>query len=99
MQQDKIKIRSQIIHILQQAGVTRCSFFGSFAKGTEKEESDIDIMVELPKDKTLLDLIDLKLILEEKLGKKVDVITYASVSPFLKPIISKEEIPLYGQGS
>ena len=93
---NSLKIQAQIIPILQQEGVIRCSLFGSFAIGAEEENSDIDILVELPKKKTLLDLVDLKLKLEKKIVRKVDVITYASLSPLLNSIISKEAIPLYG---
>jgi len=55
--------------------------------------------VDLPKDKTLFDLIDLQFMLENALKKKVDVITYNSLSPLLKDSILREQIPIYEKGS
>lgn len=97
--QDLTTIRYQIIPILKQEKVIKSAVFGSFAAGNAGPDSDLDIVVDLPHGKTLFDLVDLKMQLEEKLGRKVDVITYASISPLLKDIILSEQIPLYEEGS
>lgn len=52
-----------------------------------KKNSDIDILVNLKKDKTLLDLIGLKLELENKLGRKVDVLAYNGINARMKDFI------------
>ena len=54
-------------------GVIRLGLFGSHARGTQNEESDIDIAVELEKP-DLFCLIGIKQIIEEEFGAKVDVI-------------------------
>lgn len=96
---DIATIRYQIVPILQQEQVIKSAIFGSFATGNARSDSDLDLLVDLPSGKSLFDLAHLKIQLEEKLGRKVDIITYGSISPFLKDIILKEQVPLYGEGS
>ena len=49
----------------------KAGIFGSYARGDQKEDSDIDILVEInDKNMSLLDFIELKLRLENILGKK-----------------------------
>ncbi len=63
-------IKRRILPILKRQGVTKAAFFGSFARGELKKNSDIDILVNFQKDKTLLNLVGLKLELQKKLGRK-----------------------------
>jgi len=84
-----------IVPILKAQEVEKASVFGSFAKGCATEKSDIDILVQLKKDKSLLDLVGLKLDLEAKLGRKVDLLTYQSINPYLKQIIFDEQQVIY----
>ncbi|MBI5817023.1 MAG: nucleotidyltransferase domain-containing protein, partial [Candidatus Yonathbacteria bacterium] len=65
----------QIIPVLESQKVLKASIFGSFARGDNTKNSDIDILVKLKNGKTLFDLIELKMLLEEKLDRKVDVLT------------------------
>ncbi|MDP3043198.1 MAG: nucleotidyltransferase family protein [bacterium] len=91
------ELQKKIIPILEKNGVVRASVFGSFARGEEKKRSDIDILVELQKDKSLLDLIHLKNELEDLLKRKVDLLTYGGVNPRLEKYIYKDEIKIYGK--
>ena len=84
------EIRNKIIPVLQRYDVKRAAIFGSFVREEQKEDSDIDILVEFEGEKSLLDLAGLKIELEELLGRKVDVLTYNSLHPLLKDIILKE---------
>lgn len=85
------EVKSRIIPILRHYDVKRASIFGSFVRGEEREDSDIDILVEFEGEKSLLDLSGLKIDLEEALGRKVDVLTYNSLHPLLKERILKEQ--------
>lgn len=85
------EIKEKIIFILKHYDVKRASVFGSFARGEAKKNSDIDILVEFKGERSLLDLVGLKLDLEEVLRKKVDVVTYDSLHPLLKDKILKEQ--------
>lgn len=88
-------IKRKIVPILKRQGVTKAALFGSVVRGEARKRSDIDILVNLKKDKTLLDLVGLKLELEERLGRKVDVLTYNGIHPLLKDIILNEQKIIY----
>jgi predicted nucleotidyltransferase len=49
--------------------------FGSVARGDNRETSDVDLLVEFDKDRTLFDLIDLRLDLRDLLEVEVDIVT------------------------
>ena len=73
-------------------GVTKMGIFGSVARGSVHESSDIDIVVELSKQ-NLLNRIGLKMSLEKFLGMPVDVVAYReNLSPLLKERITKDVI-------
>jgi len=84
-------LRNKIIPVLLRNDVKRAAFFGSFVRGEQKEDSDIDILVEFKGKKSLLDLAGLKIELEDALHRKVDVLTYNSLHPLLKDRILKEQ--------
>ncbi len=65
MRENIAELRSKIIPVLQQHDVIHAAIFGSFARGEEREDSDLDILVELGEGKSLLDLVALKLELEK----------------------------------
>jgi len=85
------EIKKKILPILRKYSVKRAGIFGSVARGEAEEESDLDILVELPKKASLLDLAGLKIELEEELKIKVDVLTYNSIYHLLlEPILGEE---------
>lgn len=94
MRTDLSQIKSSILPILKQAGVKRSSLFGSYVRGEARKGSDIDILVELPKGKSLFDFIDLQIQLEEVLGRKVDLGEYSTIKPRLKEYILKEAVQI-----
>jgi predicted nucleotidyltransferase len=69
--------------------VKRIGVFGSFAKGDEGPESDVDIIVELA-EPTFDHYMDLKFRLEEVLNRPVDLVMADTVKPRIKPIIERE---------
>jgi predicted nucleotidyltransferase len=87
-------IKDEIMPILKEAGVLKSAIFGSVARGEDTPDSDIDILVELPLNKTMFDLMDLEEKLKLKLCKEVDLVTYYSVHHLLKDIIFKEQIQI-----
>ena len=66
--------------------------FGSVVRGEMREDSDIDILVEIDKDISLLDFVGIKLELEEILGRRVDLVEYKTIKPLLKENILKEQV-------
>jgi len=79
-----------IAEICQQNDVTRLGLFGSFIREEATETSDVDLMVEFSKPKSLFALIRLERMLSTALGRKVDLLTKASISPYLRDRILDE---------
>ncbi|MDA1079611.1 MAG: nucleotidyltransferase family protein [bacterium] len=88
-------LSDQTSSIFSQYGVKKAAVFGSQVRGTETKSSDIDILVELGKEMSLLDFVGLKLDLEDKLGKKVDLVQYKQIKNSLKPYILGTEQVFY----
>jgi len=84
------KISQKIKPILKKSGVKRAGIFGSYSRGEQKENSDIDILVEMKG--SLLDVIGLEMALRTLLKKRVDLLTYKGINPLLKKQILNEEI-------
>ncbi|MEA2054624.1 MAG: nucleotidyltransferase family protein [Candidatus Thermoplasmatota archaeon] len=71
--------------------VKKIGVFGSYIRGEESEESDIDILVEFY-EQIGWEFIDLKEFLEKILGKKVDLVTVKALKPQLKDKILEEVV-------
>ena len=72
-------------------GVKKIGIFGSFARNTQQEESDIDILVEFEPEKLNYDgFINLAYFLEDNLERKVDLLTTDGLSPYIGPKILEE---------
>lgn len=94
MKTDLENIKNKALPILKEAGVTRSAIFGSVVRGEAKKHSDIDMLVELPQDKSLLDLVRLQKKLERALDREVDLLTYYSIHPLLKGYIQRDQIQI-----
>jgi predicted nucleotidyltransferase len=81
------QLKPAVLRITRKYGVKNVRIFGSYARGEQRPTSDIDLLVDLPKNMSLLDLVGLKLDLEEELKRKVDVVPSDSVKPTLRPYI------------
>lgn len=72
-------------------GVKNIGLFGSFARGDQTALSDIDLLVEfLPEKHTFDNFMELTFLLEELLGRKVELVTPEALSPYIGPHILKE---------
>lgn len=76
-------------NILRQFKVKKIGLFGSFARGEQKKNSAIDFLVEFY-EPTFDNFIDLLFSLEDLFGRKVELITDGSLSPYLQPFVEKE---------
>ena len=68
--------------------------FGSYARGENKSDSDLDLMVNLGKRINLLDFIGIEQELSMALGIKVDLVTEGSLDPMVKPYVDRDIKPL-----
>ncbi len=84
--------RARAIAILREHGVLHASLFGSFARGEQRADSDIDLLIDLPAGASLLDLSRLGLALEDALGRSVDLVTsFAALHPVIQERLRREE--------
>jgi len=86
----------KITQALKNRGASKIAVFGSYVRGEEKPQSDIDIMVEFSERKSLLELVRIERELSEILGIKVDLLTEESISPYFIDSIRKEMEVIYG---
>ena len=86
----------KLVHILKKHGAKKIKIFGSYARGEQKEASDLDVIVEFEKRKSLLELVGIEQELEDRLGIKIDLLTEASISPYLMERIKKESKVILG---
>lgn len=86
------EIKNKTIPILKEAGVTQSSIFGSYVRGENRDESDIDFLIEVPRGTGLFAFSNLKQKLEQSLNKNVDLVTYKSIHPKLRDKILSEQV-------
>ena len=83
-----------IMKIARRHGAVKVRVFGSYLHGTQKDESDIDLLIDLEPGRGLFDLVALKRDLEEQIGKHVDVVTEGALSPYMREDVLREARPL-----
>jgi predicted nucleotidyltransferase len=76
------EIKQKVLPILQHHRIKKAALFGSFVRREMKEDSDIDILVEIEDNISLLNFVGIKLELEEILRRKVDLVEYSTIKPF-----------------
>ncbi|WP_041274696.1 nucleotidyltransferase family protein [Desulforamulus reducens] len=85
-------IKTKAVPILKNYGVNQAYIFGSFARGEQNQDSDIDFLIEYDPnaDFSLFELVELKYALEDVLQRKVDVVTEGSLSKYIRPSVLKD---------
>ncbi|MBM3820976.1 MAG: nucleotidyltransferase family protein [Acidimicrobiia bacterium] len=91
---DLDKHREQILQVAAKHGAGNVRVFGSAARGTDRAGSDLDLLVQMDADRSLLDLVALSQDLEELLQRRVDVVTDTAVHPSIRPYILADARPL-----
>ena len=81
----------KMIKVLKKYHVKKAGIFGSYARGEQKKNSDIDIIIEPPK-KMGIEFVTLNYDLEDSLKKKVDLITYNGINSRIKKYILDDEV-------
>jgi hypothetical protein len=87
-----------LIDICRRNDVAMLGVFGSMARGEATPHSDIDLLVQFSGRKSLLALVRLERQLSEALGRKVDLLTEAALSPYLRERILGELQVIYEEG-
>lgn len=95
---DVVPTKDEILHVLEESGqriasfgVRRLGLFGSFARGRQRPDSDVDLLVEFePGRKTFDSFMHLSFFLEDLLQRPVELVTTQALSPYLGPHILEE---------
>lgn len=78
--------------------VLKAYLFGSYGRGNENKDSDIDLLVELDYSQPIgLEFIQMKLDLQKLLSKKVDLVSARGLSKYIQPILDKEKKLIYAR--
>ena len=85
----------KLIEICLENDAAMVGVFGSVARGEDTSASDIDLMVKFSRRKSLLDIVKLERELSNVLGRKVDLLTEAAISPYLRDRILGELQVIY----
>ncbi len=89
LQQDSLKT------LYKKHGIRYLGLFGSYARGEENKDSDVDLLVDFNGTKSLFDLANVKIYFEDLLGKKVDLAMKGRLKKILEPNIKKDLITIY----
>lgn len=88
------KKHREIQDISAKHGVIRLRVFGSVARGEQNSQSDLDLLVGMAPSRDLTDLVSFAQDMEAALHAKVDVVSEAGLSPYLRDRILAEARPL-----
>ena len=86
--------REEILRIAAKHGARNVRVFGSVVRGEADEASDIDFLVDLEPERSLLDHAALLLELQDFLGRKVDVVSDRGIKPRIRERVLHEAVPL-----
>ena len=89
------KLKNKTAAIFRRYGVIRASIFGSAARGDNTTNSDIDFLIKFSRGATLFDLGGLKVDLEKKLSREVDVISVGGIKKSFGTNIKEDLVNLY----
>ena len=93
---NKINFNTEaLLTICHRYHVKTLRVFGSVARGEIMAESDVDLLVTFSKPTSLLQMVGLERELSATIGRKVDLLTDKSISPYLRNRILKESRPIY----
>ena len=91
--------RDEILGILQRHaaeikgyGISRLAMFGSCARGEERPDSDVDILVEFNTPVSIFKFLDVKDYLETLIGRPVDLVMRGALKPQLRDRILTEAV-------
>jgi predicted nucleotidyltransferase len=90
------RLKAQAPALRRRYGVASLAVFGSMARGDEREDSDVDVLVAFEGKATFDDFMGLKLDLEDLLGRRVDLLTPKCLSPAMEAEIREEAVLVPG---
>ncbi|HLL47841.1 MAG TPA: nucleotidyltransferase family protein [Longimicrobiaceae bacterium] len=86
--------RREILRLAAEHGVRSVRVFGSVARGEAGPGSDVDFLVAMERDRSLLDLIGFRQDVEDLLGRKVDVVSEPALHWYIREEVLRQAVPL-----
>ena len=86
--------RAALLELAARHGASNPRLFGSVARGEERPDSDIDLIIDLADDRGFDDYLALAEALEATLHRKVDLVLSRSLSPHFRPYVEADARPL-----
>jgi predicted nucleotidyltransferase len=87
-------LRDEILRLAAKRGAYNVRIFGSVARGDARPDSDVDVLVDLEPNRSLLDLGGLLMDLQDLLGRKVDVATERMLHWYMRERVLREAVAL-----
>lgn len=95
---DTETVRSRLAEMLpelrQQYGVRKLAIFGSFARGEQTADSDLDLLVEFDRAPGMITFMNLQHLLSDRLGVRVEMATQPMIGPRLAPGVEKDLVTI-----
>jgi len=80
--------------LAERFGVRRLALFGSFARGTQRDDSDVDVLVSFDRPPTGDQYFGAQFYLEDLLGRPVDLVSETALRERLRPYVERDAIPV-----
>ena len=85
-------LKKQKPFLMEKYGVKEIGIFGSYAKGEQKDKSDLDILVEFERSIGFFEFLELEEYLENTIGVKVELVTKGALKPKIGEYILREVV-------
>ena len=86
--------RAEVLRLAAKYGATDVRVFGSVARGDADESSDIDVLVRMTPGRSLFDIGELLMDLQDLLGRRVDVVTERGLRPRMRERVLRDAVPV-----
>lgn len=87
-------LKQELIAVLKGFPIKKASLFGSFARGEDTPNSDIDILIEPDAAVSVFDLLRIEEALGKKFSRKIDLVEFAALKPSIRAKVLGQAIPL-----
>lgn len=84
----------ELIKALKEFPIKRASLFGSFARGDNRVDSDIDILIDIEPSLSIFDVLRMEESLKRKFSRKIDLVEFSALKPSIKDKVLSQAITL-----
>ena len=95
--EDSIRVLREHADEIRALGVARLALFGSLARGEERPESDVDVVVDIEAGRkfSLIDLAGLHVLLSDLFGRETDVVIRKNLRPHMREAVEADAVPVF----